>query len=381
MGPSLGEDRGRAPPASDGAELAPRRQTQYAQQDFSPRHLRDAVHASLRRLAHGPHRRLPAPRPHARAPRPHRPALRSRRRRRRRRSSASALRLSRPPTRGSRCPGISVVQVPFGMLDPEAATTTLPLAREHGREVWARGVFGGGLLALADRDSGGPRRPPEVGPRPGPAAHRRRRRTRPVPAGVRLRPRARGRRLDGARREHVGGASAAQRRSCSPNRRSTTRVLRAALDASAAAPRGERTRERAPRGRRRRPGDRRRVRPVRRDGRDAAWSSAAFASSCSTRVCTLPAVSWFGSPAERSGGAKGWAEYSRAPPRPVHRRRRRVGLQPVARRPLELLDVGHPAVRPGGLRRTGRASTNASRGRSPTTSSFPTTTCSSRRWV
>jgi aryl-alcohol dehydrogenase-like predicted oxidoreductase len=43
------------------------------------------------------------------------------------------------------------VQVPFGILDPEAASTTLPLAREHGREVWARGIFGGGILALADR--------------------------------------------------------------------------------------------------------------------------------------------------------------------------------------------------------------------------------------
>ena len=51
-------------------------------------------------------------------------------------------------------PGVRVVQVPFGILDPEAASTTLPLGREHEREVWVRGVLGGGLLAQAVDDSG-----------------------------------------------------------------------------------------------------------------------------------------------------------------------------------------------------------------------------------
>jgi aryl-alcohol dehydrogenase (NADP+) len=48
--------------------------------------------------------------------------------------------------------GIGVVQVPFGVLDPDAAATTIPLAQRHAREVWARGVLGGGLLGLAGRD-------------------------------------------------------------------------------------------------------------------------------------------------------------------------------------------------------------------------------------
>ena len=125
-------------------------QAQYAQQDFSPRHLRDAVRASLRRLRtdridvyqlHAPTHMLPD----------------------------LVEQLSDLVAVGDVAefgigassvavadswiaePGVSVVQVPFGILDPEAASTTLPLAREHGREVWARGVFGGGILAIADR--------------------------------------------------------------------------------------------------------------------------------------------------------------------------------------------------------------------------------------
>ena len=49
-------------------------------------------------------------------------------------------------------PGISVIQLPFGIVDPQAASTTFLLAREHGTELWARAVLGGGLLRLADRD-------------------------------------------------------------------------------------------------------------------------------------------------------------------------------------------------------------------------------------
>jgi len=123
----------------------------YAQQDFSARHLRDAVHASLRRLGtdridlyqlHGPTEVFPD----------------------------LLDQLSDLVTAGDVVrfgvgassvadadnwlaqPGVSVVQVPFGILDPEAASTTFLLAREHHREIWARGVFGGGVLALADRD-------------------------------------------------------------------------------------------------------------------------------------------------------------------------------------------------------------------------------------
>ena len=131
------------------AELAPV-QTQYAEQDFSPRHLRDAVRASLRRLGtdyidlyqlHAPPHVLPD----------------------------LVDQLSDLVVVGDvaefgvgassvaaadawvAVPGISVVQVPFGILDPEAAATTLPLARALRRDVWARGIFGGGVLAIADR--------------------------------------------------------------------------------------------------------------------------------------------------------------------------------------------------------------------------------------
>ena len=80
----------------------------------------DAVHASLRRLRtdridvyqlHGPE---------AGAPRPHRPARRSRGRRATSCGSASAPEPSPPPTAGSASAASACVQVPFGVLDPEA---------------------------------------------------------------------------------------------------------------------------------------------------------------------------------------------------------------------------------------------------------------------
>ena len=49
--------------------------------------------------------------------------------------------------------GVGVVQVPFGVLDTEAASTTLPAARGTGVELWARGVLGGGLLGSAEHDA------------------------------------------------------------------------------------------------------------------------------------------------------------------------------------------------------------------------------------
>ncbi len=47
---------------------------------------------------------------------------------------------------------VAVVQLPFGMLDPEAASTVFPLARRRGVDVWARGVLGGGVLRAAAID-------------------------------------------------------------------------------------------------------------------------------------------------------------------------------------------------------------------------------------
>jgi aryl-alcohol dehydrogenase-like predicted oxidoreductase len=49
-------------------------------------------------------------------------------------------------------PAVSCVQIPFGVLDPEATDELFPLLAERPTEVWARGVLGGGLLALAQRD-------------------------------------------------------------------------------------------------------------------------------------------------------------------------------------------------------------------------------------
>jgi aryl-alcohol dehydrogenase-like predicted oxidoreductase len=123
----------------------------YSSQDFSPRHLRDAVHASLRRLRtdridvyqlHGPPQHIPGLV-----------------------EQLADLVLvgdvvrfgigaDSVPTADAWIeePGIDVLQVPFGVLGPEAAATTFPRARAAGRDVWVRGVLGAGLLGLADRD-------------------------------------------------------------------------------------------------------------------------------------------------------------------------------------------------------------------------------------
>lgn len=49
-------------------------------------------------------------------------------------------------------PSVRVVQVPFGILDPQAATELLPRIASRPVDVWARGVLGGGLIALAARE-------------------------------------------------------------------------------------------------------------------------------------------------------------------------------------------------------------------------------------
>lgn len=57
--------------------------------------------------------------------------------------------------------GVDVVQLPFGVLDPEPASATLAKASQQGVEVWARGVLGGGLLRAAEADPLGHRRDPK----------------------------------------------------------------------------------------------------------------------------------------------------------------------------------------------------------------------------
>jgi aryl-alcohol dehydrogenase-like predicted oxidoreductase len=55
--------------------------------------------------------------------------------------------------------GVEVVQLPFGVLDPEAANVVFPVAGSRV-EIWARGVLGGGLLKAAASGS------PELGADP-----------------------------------------------------------------------------------------------------------------------------------------------------------------------------------------------------------------------
>jgi aryl-alcohol dehydrogenase-like predicted oxidoreductase len=49
-------------------------------------------------------------------------------------------------------PAVATIQVPFGVLDPQAATELLPRLDARAVDVWARGVLGGGLLRLVARD-------------------------------------------------------------------------------------------------------------------------------------------------------------------------------------------------------------------------------------
>lgn len=146
---ALRERRAGSAGAADGTSAPASRS--YSRQDFSPQHLRRAVHDSLRRLRtdridvyqlHGPEDVLPEVFD----------------------ALADLVTVGDVVRFGVglgslahadewvRVAGLHQMQVPFGVLDPQAATTTLPLARERGVEVWARGVLGGGLLALAERD-------------------------------------------------------------------------------------------------------------------------------------------------------------------------------------------------------------------------------------
>jgi aryl-alcohol dehydrogenase-like predicted oxidoreductase len=120
----------------------------YAAQDFSPAHLRAAVDGSLRRLRtdyldvlqlHGPH--------------DVRPELFAElqdlvQTGKVRRFGIGAERV----VEGAAwlpVDGVDVLQLPFGVLDPEARDGVLPTAVQRSVEVWARGVLGGGVLKAA----------------------------------------------------------------------------------------------------------------------------------------------------------------------------------------------------------------------------------------
>jgi aryl-alcohol dehydrogenase-like predicted oxidoreductase len=132
----------------------------YAAQDFSPAHLRAALQGSLRRLGtdhvdvyqlHGPRRAHPELLPVLRE-------LVDEGLVRRIGVGAEQLAVAREWVGGGTVPGETtarpdVIQIPFGPLDPQAATMLFPEARTHHVDLWARGVFGGGMMAAAANGS------------------------------------------------------------------------------------------------------------------------------------------------------------------------------------------------------------------------------------
>jgi aryl-alcohol dehydrogenase-like predicted oxidoreductase len=123
----------------------------YDARDDSARHLRTAVEASLRRLRtdhidvyqlHGP-------------PDVH-PDLFEELADLRSAGKVGAFGIGAESVAAARdwlsVPGLAVVQLPFGVLDPEAADDVFAPAARGGVDVWARGVLGGGLIGRAQRD-------------------------------------------------------------------------------------------------------------------------------------------------------------------------------------------------------------------------------------
>jgi aryl-alcohol dehydrogenase-like predicted oxidoreductase len=140
----------RVRPATPGPGPAALGGPAYSNQDFSPAYIRQALESSLRRLGtdhvdvfqlHGPHEVLPDLVP----------VLQSLVAAGKTRRIGIGAEHVEDAAAWLSVDGIDVVQVPFGVLDPEAAHDVLPLARQRGVEVWARGVLGGGLLAAATR--------------------------------------------------------------------------------------------------------------------------------------------------------------------------------------------------------------------------------------
>ena len=142
--------------------------TAYSQQDFTPSYLRGAVESSLRRLdteyidvvqLHGP----PAVMPDLIGQLD---------------DLVCAGKVLRwgvgAESVDSACEWIrsgstEVVQLPFGILDPEALDHAVPEALSRGVELWARAVFGGGILA--DAVSGKITGPPDPQRDPSPDTH------------------------------------------------------------------------------------------------------------------------------------------------------------------------------------------------------------------
>jgi aryl-alcohol dehydrogenase-like predicted oxidoreductase len=123
----------------------------YASQDFTPRHLRAALEASLRRLKtdfvdvyqlHGPTRLLDDLLAE----------LDDLRQAGTVRQFGVGAESVASATDWAPSLGGSVLQLPFGLLDPEAEELVFPAAKVHGVEIWARGVLAGGILSAAIDD-------------------------------------------------------------------------------------------------------------------------------------------------------------------------------------------------------------------------------------
>jgi aryl-alcohol dehydrogenase-like predicted oxidoreductase len=131
----------------------------YRDQDFSPPYLRQAVNASLRRLGtdyvdvlqlHGPARVCPSLIDDLRDL-----------------TDAGKVRMIGVGAESVAVaadavttPGVDVVQLPFGVLDPDAAESVFRVAGGEV-EIWAHGVFGGGLLKAAALDGTAARTDPK----------------------------------------------------------------------------------------------------------------------------------------------------------------------------------------------------------------------------
>jgi aryl-alcohol dehydrogenase-like predicted oxidoreductase len=149
VGPVLG--RTRRPGGGPATGLSgPRSGGGYRDQDFSPRYLRQAVDASLRRLGtdyvdvlqlHGPARVVPGLIDDLRE-------LADAGKVRKIGVGAESVAVAADAVALA---GVEVVQLPFGVLDPEAAEAVFPLV-EGAAEIWARGALGGGLLKAAAFD-------------------------------------------------------------------------------------------------------------------------------------------------------------------------------------------------------------------------------------
>jgi 1-deoxyxylulose-5-phosphate synthase len=140
--------RVRRPSGGSATEFSGRRpEGGYRDQDFSPPYLRQAVEASLRRLGtdyvdvlqlHGPARICPSLIDDLRD-------LTDAGKVRKIGVGAESVAVAAAVVA---TPGVEVVQLPFGVLDPEAAEAVFPIAGSEV-EIWARGVLGGGLLKAA----------------------------------------------------------------------------------------------------------------------------------------------------------------------------------------------------------------------------------------